>query len=269
MPISSNTIRHILSVLALSCACSAALAAEADEPKFPPLDSSYLKTGDFVAPDRVGRVRPGLNKDQVRLQIGNPHFSEGIFAVHSWNYAFNFYTGKNDEYVTCQFMVNYDSDGRVASTRWKDPDCQKYLDPAKPVTVLADQPYHQRVTLAADGLFVFGKSDLADLTGPGRGKIDSLVSQLKQDGVALASVVVTGHTDRIGSETSNFTLSKARAETIRSYLVQQGLDENAIKAYGAGLSQPLVQCPGEAVTPQLVQCLQPNRRVEIEVMGEK
>ncbi|WP_414649072.1 OmpA family protein [Collimonas sp.] len=107
------------------------------------------------------------------------------------------------------------------------------------------------------------------LRGPGRGKIDSLVSQLKQDGVALASVVVTGHTDRIGSETSNFTLSKARAETIRSYLVQQGLDENAIKAYGAGLSQPLVQCPGEAVTPQLVQCLQPNRRVEIEVMGEK
>lgn len=269
MPLSFNTIRRVLSVLVLFCASLAAVAAEADEPKFPALDSSYLKTGDFVGPDRVRRVRPGLNKDQVRLEIGNPHFSEGIFAVRSWNYAFNFYTGKNDEYVTCQFMVNYDSDDHVASTRWKDSDCQKYLNPTNSTPVLADQPYHQRVILAADGLFVFGKSGLADLTGPGREKIDKLVSQLKQDGVALTSVVVTGHTDRIGTETANFTLSKARAETIRTYLVQQGLDDKAIKAYGAGLSQPLVQCPGEAVTPELVQCLQPNRRVEIEVMGEK
>ena len=198
---------------------------------------------------------------------GDP--SEGIFAVHRWNYAFNFYTGKNDEYVTCQFMVNYDSNDHVASTRWKDADCQKYLNPANPATVLTDQPYHQRITLAADGLFAFGKSGLDDLSGSGREKIDRLVSQLKHDDVTLASVVVTGHTDRIGTEASNFILSKARAETIRGYLVQQGLDEKAIKAFGAGLSQPVVQCPGEAVTPQLVQCLQPNRRVEIDVTGEK
>ncbi|WP_211474067.1 OmpA family protein [Collimonas humicola] len=245
-----------------------ALAEDPPE-KFPDRDSSYMQEGTFVSTENLRNMGPGLSKTQVYDLLGVPHFHEGVFNVRVWNYIFNFRTGKNNEYVTCQFMVNYDSNYHVASTHWKDPDCQKYVNPPGSTTVLADQPYHQRVTLAADGLFAFGKSGLADLTGPGREKIDSLVSQLKQDGVKLTSVVVTGHTDRIGTETANFTLSKARAETIRSYLVQQGLDDKAIKAYGAGLSQPLVQCEGEAVTPQLVQCLQPNRRVEIEVLGEK
>ncbi|WP_158229129.1 OmpA family protein [Collimonas sp. PA-H2] len=245
-----------------------ALANDPPE-KFPDRNSSYMQEGTFVSIESLRNMAPGLSKTQVYDLLGVPHFHEGVFNVRVWNYIFNFRTGKNNEYVTCQYMVNYDSDYRVTSTLWKELDCQKYLNPTNPTMVVADQPYHQRVTLSADGLFVFGKSGLADLTGPGREKIDSLVSQLKQDGVTLASVVVTGHTDRIGTETSNFTLSKARAETIRSYLVQQGLDEKAIKAYGAGLSQPVVQCQGEAVTPQLVQCLQPNRRVEIDVMGEK
>lgn len=270
MPLSINTIWRFVCVLALSITCFTAIADDADESNFPSLESSYLKTGDFVSPDHVKRIRPGLSKDQVRLEIGNPHFSEGLFAVHVWNYAFNFYSGKDNEYVTCQFRVNYDSDDRVTSTRWKNPDCNNYISSAAAVTVVptVDKSYHQRVTLSSDGLFAFGKYDLNDLTTQGREKIDGMVAKIKQENVNLSYIVVTGHTDRIGTETANFTLSKARAETIRKYLAQQGLDDKLIRAYGAGASQPVIQCPGQQITPQLVQCLQPNRRVEIEVVGE-
>lgn len=271
MTLSLNTTRRVVSALLISCASFAAVAADGDDAKFPPLESTYLKTGDFVSPDHVQRIRPGLNKDQVRLELGNPHFSEGFFAVREWNYAFNFYTGKDNAFVTCQFKVGYDADGHVTSTRWKNPDCEAYIQPAAIVDTgpAAGKSYRQHVNLAADGLFVFGKYALNDLTPSGREKIDHLLGRLKHDGVNLTSIIVTGHTDRIGSETANFTLSKARAETIRRYLAQQGLDDKLIRAYGAGASQPVLQCPGQKVTPQLVQCLQPNRRVEIAVMGEK
>ena len=100
--------------------------ARAQEVAFPDLKSSYLKTGDFGGPDHAWRVRPGHNKDQVRLELGNPHFSEGISGVNEWDYAFNFYTGKGSEHVTCQLKVKFDKvDGhyRVGSTHWNNSDC--------------------------------------------------------------------------------------------------------------------------------------------------
>jgi outer membrane protein OmpA-like peptidoglycan-associated protein len=64
-------------------------------------------------------------------------------------------------------------------------------------------------------------------------------------------------------------LSQARADTIRDYLIQKGVDGRLVRAYGAGKAKPVVQCPGQKLTPQLVQCLQPNRRIEIEIVGEQ
>ncbi|CAN7744752.1 MULTISPECIES: hypothetical protein [unclassified Variovorax] len=52
-------------------------------------------------------------------------------------------------------------------------------------------------------------------------------------------------------------------------LAQQGIDSKAIRAAGMGERQPVVQCPGTVKTAALVSCLQPNRRVEIEVAGEQ
>lgn len=277
----SNHSRCVLGALLL---CSMSLGAVAqtasDEPRFPALDSSYLKTGDFVGPDHVKRITPGRNKDQVRLELGNPHFSEGIFSVREWDYAFNFYTGRGNEFVTCQYKVRFNSDNQVVSTHWKDPQCEAYLNPVvakaapvvivpaiAPVIVPVVLPAPRRITLGADGLFAFGRSGLNDLNSMGRDKLSALANELK--GVRLSSVVVTGHTDRVGSTASNQALSEARAATVRAYLVQQGMDGQLIRANGAGESKPVMQCAGEKVTPALVSCLQPNRRVEVEVTGER
>lgn len=277
----------------LACLALTALPAFAGgEAQFPALSSSYLKTGDFIGADHVRRITPGLNKDQVRLELGNPHFSEGIFGVREWDYAFNFYTSKpNNDYVTCQFKVQFDKDYRVAATFWKSPDCAHYvaaplaaahiparvaaITTAAPVPVAVAQtdaplpPARRRVVLASDGLFAFGKAGLNDLAAPGREKLDALISQLGQDAVRLSSVRVTGHTDRIGSSAANLTLSRARAETVSAYLVKGGVNDQLVQAHGAGESSPVADCPGKQVTPQLVACLQPNRRVEIESVWER
>ncbi|MBJ2160223.1 OmpA family protein [Variovorax sp. IB41] len=271
--------RFIFRAAAAAMLCAGALSAAAaaaaanDDIRFPELQSSYLKTGDFVGPDHVRRVRPGLNKDQVRLELGNPHFSEGIFGVSAWDYAFNFYTGKADAYVTCQFKVKFKRDEgqyRVESTHWKDPDCALFAQPPEvvPVRSVPTLLPPQKVTLNADGLFRFDGAGPGDLLPEGRERVARLAGDIQANFKALHYVTVTGHTDRLGTDAYNQALSQARANTVRDLLVQAGIDRAKVRASGMGKRQPVVSdCEGTRATPDLVKCLQPNRRVEIEVVG--
>ncbi|MDP9920986.1 outer membrane protein OmpA-like peptidoglycan-associated protein [Variovorax boronicumulans] len=255
-----------------------ASAQPIDDVRFPDLSSTYLKTGDFIGPDHVRRIRPGMSKDQVRLELGNPHFNEGLFAVRDWDYAFNFHTGKGDEFVTCQFKVKFDhADGgyRVMSTHWKNTECALLLSPQK-VALVADTPSapsaraSEKISLNADGLFRFNGATAADLLPGGRQKLEALTGDIRQKFGSVRSIVVTGHTDRLGSDSYNDALSLERAKVVRDLLASQGMDASRIHAAGMGKRQPLVvNCEGTRPTPSLIGCLQPNRRVEIEVTGDR
>mgnify|MGYP003575646359 CR=1 FL=1 len=256
---------------------TAVSAVQAQETvQFPDLASSYLKTGDFIGPDHIQRIKPGLNKDQVRLELGNPQFSEGFFGVKEWDYAFNFYTGKGNEYVTCQFKVKFDSvdgDYRVASTHWKSPDCAAYLPgQAAPPAALPVGPRQtcepcKKTTLHADGLFRFDGDQEADLLPQGRENLNALAASIKANMASIQQVVVTGYTDRLGSAAYNDTLSRNRAKTVGNVLAAQGVDPSRIRTVGMGEKNPVAtHCTGQAPTPQLISCLQPNRRVEVEAI---
>jgi outer membrane protein OmpA-like peptidoglycan-associated protein len=54
------------------------------------------------------------------------------------------------------------------------------------------------------------------------------------------SVKISGHTDNIGSEVHNLTLSKRRADVVAEYLVNNGVDINHIETFGLGSAKPLV-----------------------------
>ena len=83
-------------------------------------------------------------------------------------------------------------------------------------------------------------------------------------------IAVVGYTDRLGSDAHNLALSQARANAIRSLLVNEGLDASKMTAVGAGESNPLSQgCVGNTYTPALSACLQADRRVEINVTGQR
>ena len=72
---------------------------------------------------------------------------------------------------------------------------------------------------------------------------------------------VDGHTDSVGDDDYNQALSERRAESVRAYLVQQGISPSAIVALGYGKSQPVA-------SNTLAAGRQQNRRVELIVAGE-
>ena len=135
--------------------------------------------------------------------------------------------------------------------------------PVKPVIVLP-----QKITLNSDGFFAFDKSGLNDLQETGREKIRLLAEQIKTSFTDVTSIGVVGYTDRFGSDAYNLKLSQARANTIKTYLMQLGIDGSMIQASGAGETNPLVVCAGPK-SKAVIDCLMPNRRIEVSVAGTK
>ena len=160
------------------------------------------------------------------------------------------------------------------TTRWTpamaiaecDPELVKKPEPAAPAAQPATpKPAAQKVTLAADALFDFDK---AVLRPEGKAKLDDVSGKLK--GIKLEVIIAVGHTDRIGSDNYNQKLSEKRAEAVKAYLVGKGVEPNRVYTEGKGKKQPVTgdKC-GTSVkkTKKLIEYLQPDRRVEIEVIG--
>lgn len=125
----------------------------------------------------------------------------------------------------------------------------------------------ERFDLSADALFKFDRGDLAGLLPAGRTKLDELAAQLGKTYTRVDKLVLVGHTDRLGSVEYNQALSEKRAATVKAYLEQHGVS-TSIEASGHGEAEPVKQCEGgDKATPALVECLQPNRRVSVEITG--
>ena len=127
-------------------------------------------------------------------------------------------------------------------------------------------PTVQKITLASKALFDFDK---AVLKPEGKAALDSEVIDKLKDVSKLELVLVTGHTDRIGTQEYNQRLSERRANTVRDYLVSRGVARDKIETLGMGKTQPIpgVVC-NQKNMKELIACLAPNRRVEVEVKGE-
>jgi OOP family OmpA-OmpF porin len=152
---------------------------------------------------------------------------------------------------------------------------QAYVAPAPAPVVVAPAPAPApmpvvvtRVNLSADSLFDF---DSSVVKAPGKVALDKLSADLR--GVQYDSIKVTGHTDRLGSASYNSALSSRRATAVSDYLVQSGgVSSNKVMSSGAGETSPVTAaatCRGASATPALVTCLQPDRRVEVEVHGTR
>ncbi|RTQ31260.1 outer membrane protein assembly factor BamE [Variovorax gossypii] len=243
--------------------------APAKDDDFPAPDSAKWRQGAFPSLEALRNMRTGMGKDQVRELLGFPHFSEGLGGAREWNYIFHFRTGAGPGYITCQYMVRFNDDVLTNGMYWKGPGCADLLRPppaaAAPVVAVAPAAAPAtKTTLGADGLFRFDGRTLADLLPEGRRKLDALAADIASS-ASVETVRVTGHTDRLGSDAYNQALSLARAGTVRDYLVQAGVPARKIQVQGRGSSEPKVQCARQAARAALIDCLAPNRRVEIEV----
>ena len=222
---------------------------QTDEPVFPNLDEDkpYFKTGSFPNVDNLRQVHAGVTRDQLYDLLGRPHFAEG-FRVREWDYLFHFNTP--DGVKTCQYKVLFDNDLLGQSFYWKPADC---------ADLLGQKPAAKPFSLSGDVSFGFAS---AVLTTAGLNAVRNIATQLKQ-GPEGQQITVKGYTDRIGNDAANLDLSQRRADAVRDALAAQGIPASTIQAQGFGEQNPVVQCDQQNRS-DLIACLAPNRRVDIE-----
>jgi OmpA-OmpF porin, OOP family len=119
------------------------------------------------------------------------------------------------------------------------------------------KPVAQKVTFSSDVFFDF---DRAVIKPEGKVALDDLAAKVKD--VDLEVVIAVGHTDSIGAEAYNQRLSVRRAESVKAYLVSQGIAPNRVYTEGKGELQPIASNKTREGRAK-------NRRVEVEVIGTR
>lgn len=154
-------------------------------------------------------------------------------------------------------------------SRWQAPPT---LTPPPTATAAASSPRRapermiEKVMLDADVLFDY---DTSELRPEGRAALDDFIDSLK--GATLGKIRAVGHADRLGSEAYNQILSEDRAEAVKAYLAGNGIELRRIHAEGRGAAQPVTkrgEC-AEGKSAKVIACLQPDRRVGVEVAGTR
>jgi len=133
------------------------------------------------------------------------------------------------------------------------------------------KPAFAKVTIQAETLFDFDK---AVVRPDGKEVLDrEVVAKMKQY-PQVEVLLITGHADRIGSDKYNMKLSERRAQAVKDYLISQGIEASRLETAAKGESEPVVSCkeikgPENRRNKKLVECLQPNRRVVVEIKVQK
>lgn len=110
-----------------------------------------------------------------------------------------------------------------------------------------------KVTFDSQLLFDFGKTNLKEAN---KADLQKLAETLTQN--PDTNLLIVGHTDNVGSESFNQTLSKNRARAVSYQLTSAGVSKSRLKLQGKGESQPVVSNDTEDSRSQ-------NRRVEIAI----
>lgn len=133
---------------------------------------------------------------------------------------------------------------------------------AAPEPAAEAAPKKQMMTVSAETLF---DSNSAKIKPAGRGALDKLLMGIRAE--PFESVLVTGHADRTGTKTGNKRLSDRRALAVKNYMVIKGIPAGKMISEGRGDTEPRTapsDCAG-LKKKKLSACLQPDRRVDIEV----
>ncbi|STZ77258.1 OmpA family protein [Bergeriella denitrificans] len=250
-----------------ACSSLSPVTAEGmtDAPVFPATDKATVgkraeHLGTFPDPSALAQIRAGMSREQVYTLLGEPHYNEGV-RVREWDYLLNFNTPRGVQ--TCQYKITFDQSRLAQGFYWNpvtpNTHCAALAKPGTP----AQAP---RNSFTFTDTFTLNSYQLGDMTANGRQQLQQAASAIKS--LNAKTVMVVGHTDRLGSDAYNLDLSKKRAETVADYFIAQGVPAHAVHSTGEGKSQPVVQCDANAPLAQQVECLKPNRRVVVKVYGE-
>lgn len=122
----------------------------------------------------------------------------------------------------------------------------------------APTPVSETIVLSAGALFDFDKSTIKPAAAAQLDEFATRINGLS----SVESVSVVGHTDSVGTDAYNEKLSMRRAEAVKGYLIDKGVDPSRMNATGMGESQPVADNSTADGREQ-------NRRVEITFKGSE
>ncbi len=256
------------------------------------LGLNYAQARDnFAGTGFITVANPSPSKNQVNYKIGaglQYDFTRSFgMRVEAERYRINDAVGnKGDiDIYSLGLVYKFGVENPVPEKPRAEPVAVVAAPVTPPVAVVAPPPppppVQKKVVFSADSsaesLFGFGKSTV---TPSGQQALHNFATDLR--GSDFAVIMVTGHTDRIGSHAYNMRLSTNRAEAVKAYLVEsEGIPADKIEARGVDGAEPVTkpgECKGgkgrkgskaERVNRALIACLAPDRRVEVEVSATR
>lgn len=242
---------------------------------------NYAQAKDnFVGTGFVNVLNPNPSKNDINYKFGmglqysfTPAFGMRLEAER---YRIDDAVGNKGDIDLISLGLIYrfgaDKPAPAPVARTEEPTPVATAPVAQPAIVPPPRAIPKKVVFATDSstdaLFSFGK---ADIRPGGERALDKFAADLK--GAQYEVITVTGHTDRLGPQRYNLKLSTQRAEAVRNYLIESaGIPAEKIEAMGVNGSNPVTQpgeCVGSKATPELVACLAPDRRVEVEVSSTR
>ena len=191
-------------------------------------------------------------------------FQADIRDVHGFIRGDEFPNSKsNNYYATIGLNIAFNAPPKAAPASPPPAPAPQVMEPAPQPAPMTPPPppppaRFEKVTMSATELFGFDSAKLA----PNQPKLDDIANVLNSNS-SIDNVVISGYTDRLGSDKYNLKLSERRANAVKEYLVGKGVAANRLNTVGKGEANPVVQCNDKKRT-NLIKCLEPNRRVEVE-----
>ncbi|MDX2027220.1 MAG: OmpA family protein [Alphaproteobacteria bacterium] len=184
---------------------------------------------------------PSINPEQHQRSITRVDTRDVVYSAKSGTVV----RSTSGACVRTQWSNNYD----MCTTEVALPRVER---PATASRARAEQTVY----------FAFNQTSLSSEM---KARLDALATRLKVDRNVRGARIV-GYADRIGDPVYNEKLSKRRAESARRYLAAKGvINTEVADTRWLGESAPVTDCSGEMTRPELIECLQPDRRVEVEI----
>ena len=138
---------------------------------------------------------------------------------------------------------------------WTPATASKGCDGALTSGAAASGVSQSKITLQADTLYDFNKSDLKP---QGKATLDKIARDLSK--IKLEVIIAVGNTDSVGTDAYNMALGQRRAQSVKTYLTSKGVDGSRIYTESKGKSNPVASNATEEGRAK-------NRRTDIEVVG--